>query len=338
MFTKDSFCGSPLNSIPIYKSDIPFTCSWSSTFGNIYWKRSGNDVYGYYGNKNKTLKGRLTYQNDGSVLLKGTWGRRNNQRSGAIHFVFHKSNKFEGHYSSNGQSHKWKGQSMCSSNSHGPNASEHMAPLNTTQINFQCKWSSSFGNIYWNRVGNSIEGYYGNRNKTLKGRLYYQKDGSILLKGKWGRKDSNRSGEIQFVFHKNDKFEGHYSSHGQWYNWNGQSICRSNNSKTCAPDYLGLLNPSHVRFQCVWSSTFGNIYWSRNGDYVEGYYGIRNKTLKGQLYRQKDGSILLKGKWGRRNNQRSGAIHFVFDEINGFKGQYSSNGSWHQWNGKSQCN
>ena len=87
-----------------------------------------------------------------------------------------------------------------------------------TRPNMNMAWNSAFGKIHFS------QGFYGNKNKTLKGRLINVK-GVYVYSGQFGRK-TNKSvtGGVTFVFSHNGKsFKGSYisSQNGQVKPWNG---------------------------------------------------------------------------------------------------------------------
>lgn len=84
------------------------SCSWSSTYGSIYWNR------GYYGSESNTLSGSLNME-DGQWVYRGSWGRTNGTRSGDVVFVFTTANSFDGFWTESGSSQKtsWSGSGDC---------------------------------------------------------------------------------------------------------------------------------------------------------------------------------------------------------------------------------
>jgi len=77
-------------------------------------------------------------------------------------------------------------------------------------------WNSDFGPIHWK------QGFYGNPNKTLTGRMTKQ-NGKMVYEGQWGRRDSAARGAVRFVFSSDGKrFAGTYrASNGSVKTWNG---------------------------------------------------------------------------------------------------------------------
>lgn len=83
---------------------------------------------------------------------------------------------------------------------------------------------------------------------------------------------------------------------------------------------------------CAWSSRWGAIHWG------EGWYGARNKTLRGQL-RREGGRWVYRGTWGRTDSSRTGTVVFTFDSPTHFDGYYTYAGSStrHGWSGSGDC-
>ena len=84
------------------------SCPWNSPFGKIYWNQ------GYYGNKTKTIRGKLK-KVDGKWVYEGTWGRTNSNRSGKVRFTFNSATSFTGYYthSTSTKQNAWRGSGSC---------------------------------------------------------------------------------------------------------------------------------------------------------------------------------------------------------------------------------
>ena len=208
-------------------NDIDFGCVWKSTYGDIYWTRRGDEVTGYYGNDTKTIAGTLYSQADGTIQLRGLWGRTNSSRSGKFVFTFTDPLTFEGYY---GNNNAWNGRTDCARRSgHHGSHTDHDQPLRINQIDFSCAWKSTYGDIHLTKSGNQVTGYYGNTTKTISGTLYALADGTVELRGQWGRTNSSRSGSLVFTFTKKDEFKGFYAgtpSALRGYAWNGSNKCK----------------------------------------------------------------------------------------------------------------
>ncbi len=79
----------------------------------------------------------------------------------------------------------------------------------------------------------------------------------------------------------------------------------------------------------VWSSSYGGIHLTRNGNTYEGWYGKENKTIRGMLSNQ-GGTWIFAGEWGRKNDPGyKGGFRFTFTSPTAFTGNwwYDSNPS-----------
>lgn len=82
-------------------------------------------------------------------------------------------------------------------------------------------WKSDFGDMYW------IGGYYGNREKLIKGKLSRTTSGEWIFSGNWGRIDDRRGatwmGDVSFTFSADgESFTGSYYSNEKPFAWNGR--------------------------------------------------------------------------------------------------------------------
>ena len=79
----------------------------------------------------------------------------------------------------------------------------------------------------------------------------------------------------------------------------------------------------------VWSSSYGGIHLTRNGDTYEGWYAEENNTIRGTLSNQ-GGTWIFAGEWGRKDDPgNKGGFRFTFTSPTAFTGNwwYDSNPS-----------
>ncbi len=83
-------------------------CVWRSSYGEIHWSE------GWYGNRTKTLRGSLRVE-DGQWVYRGTWGRTDSPRSGAVVLTFDSPRTFRGYWTegASGRQTSWTGSSSC---------------------------------------------------------------------------------------------------------------------------------------------------------------------------------------------------------------------------------
>ncbi len=102
-----------------------------------------------------------------------------------------------------------------------PDGTWKCTPCEVPAPDLSCGWSSTYGTIYWDK------GYYGNTSKTISGKLY-NKDGSWIYEGRWGRTNSSRSGKVYFKFTSATSFTGYWTegSSTKQTGWSGSGHCQ----------------------------------------------------------------------------------------------------------------
>jgi hypothetical protein len=86
--------------------------------------------------------------------------------------------------------------------------------------------------------------------------------------------------------------------------------------------FLAEQNRSSSNVSAVWTSSYGNIKWTVNGNSVRGTYGNNRGTLTGTLRRVGNKQI-LSGTWVNARNQR-GTFVFTFNSGTSFSGTWKS--------------
>ena len=98
-----------------------------------------------------------------------------------------------------------------------PPSDNKTPPASTARPDLSKPWSSSWGSIHWD------EGYYSTKTKTLTGKLVKINERWVFF-GRWGRSDSDRSGQVMFTFKSPTAFEGYYTEHSKKSgSWNGSA-------------------------------------------------------------------------------------------------------------------